>query len=231
MFFTSGNTMNRIHLITDYTSGDLAQAEVIDTLLDHMPAEWTIHDSSVTAFDTISIGFMVAQLGNRPVAGDTRRIVYANSAPRRDRSAARSDNEGEELYYARLISGCEVLVVNSGYSLSFIRDTIKELRSLAISKGGSQFRSRDIFPVAVGAIANNDYALLDSTLDPLKVIPEIPEQVIAYIDNFGNLKTTLRGSSKQMEKLSAGQRVTVKIHGRPLTATVVTGNFNVPEGD
>ena len=221
-----------IHMIMDYAPGDLALAEVVSALAAQIPADYHWHVTSVHSFDTISTGFTLAQLGNqseelRPK--DT--IIYANCAPRKDRREARSNNEGEGLLYGVLRSGVKVLVVNSGYSLSFVRSELEELWTINCDTGGSQFRSRDNFPQIVGKAARGDTSFLIDQLNPAEVISPPPVSAVGYIDSFGNLKTTIRNGDPLLSELTPGQRVSISINGVEMTATLASGSFNVKEGD
>lgn len=221
-----------IHMIMDYAPGDLAVAEVVSALAAQIPGDYHWHVTSVHSFDTISTGFTVAQLGNQsPKLRPDNTIIYANCAPRKDRKEARTNNEGEGLVYGVLRSSVAVIAVNSGYSLSFVRDELEELWSINVDTGGSQFRSRDNFPAIVGRAASGDLSFRKDKLNPHEVIPQPPLSAVGYIDSFGNLKTTLRDSDSALSELKPGQRVSVEINGVEMTATVAAGSFNVKEGD
>lgn len=222
-----------LHLICDYDSGDLAWSEITAALRKNLPAGIWWEKTTIQAFDTIATGFCVAQLG---LAGPDMRpdgtFIFANTAPRKDRRTARRNNAGEGFVWGKLDSGIEILAVNSGHSLSFVRDHLVELRATRAPDRGSQFRSRDFFPQVVGQLARDDYSFLRAKLDPKKFVPEIPENVVAYVDRpFGNLKTTIRSDDALTSKLASGARVQVTINGTVRTATVASGSFNVKEGD
>lgn len=221
-----------VHLICDYAPGDMAWAEVLSAVHAVLPQQWSTHPTSVGSFETISTGFLVGQLGlgQRPLRPDNL-IVFANCAPRKDLRDARRNNEGEGLLYAKLTSGVGLIAVNSGYSMSFVRDDIEELWSIQVDAGGSQFRSRDNFPRVIGMLAANDMSFLWHKLDPAEHIPEAPTECIGYVDSFGNLKTTYRDGEASLVGLQSGQRVRVIIGGIIRTATVASGSFNVMEGD
>lgn len=221
-----------IHLVMDYAPGDLACAEVVSALAAQIPADYHWHLTSVASFDTVSTGFVVGQLALqtdhlRPK--DT--LIYANCAPRKDRREARTNNEGEGFLYGILSSGVKVMGVNSGFSLSFIREELNELWTLKVDSGGSQFRSRDNFPQLVGQAARGEQGFLVERLDPTKVISPPPQSSIGYIDSFGNLKTTIRDGDPILTTLKPGQRVSVVINDVEMAATVAAGSFNVQEGD
>ncbi|MCB0325791.1 MAG: SAM-dependent chlorinase/fluorinase, partial [Bdellovibrionales bacterium] len=220
-----------VHVIADYSPGDLAFAEMVSALMKELPDTYHVWGTSVASFDTIALGFEVAQLGLQDKSlRPEKTIIYANCAPRRDRSNARKNNEGEGIVFARLNSGVPALVVNSGYSLSFVRTDIEELYTVNVDRGGSQFRSRDVFPPLVGKVARDEFDFLGTRLEPLDAIPDAPHGVIGYVDSFGNIKTTYRQGDPVVASLKAGERIAISIHGVTRPAIVATENFNVEEG-
>jgi hypothetical protein len=221
-----------IHLICDYAPGDLAWAEIMSAFTARLGAGVKTHLTTVKSFDTVSTGFVLAQLS---LAKEDLRpkemLIFANTAPRKDRKNPRANNEGEGLLYAKLKNGVSVIAVNSGYSLSFIASEIEELWSTNAKEQGSQFRSRDFFPQVVEHAVKGDKTFMVHQLDKEAVIPSVPPHSVAYIDSFGNLKTTFRANDPLVIELKSGTRVKVKIGGIVRAATVATGSFNVMEGD
>lgn len=212
-----------ISLIADYGAGDPAFAEVTQRLSQEIPNA-QIHCLSVPAFSTLATGFWIAQLGLNQ--GASQRLIYHNCAPRQDNTEARPDNEGEGLTYAKLPNGVEVVGVLAGYTLSFIKSVAVEIKTIDVSRGGSQFRSRDVFPQAVGAIARGDYSLLQTTIDPSQ-IPDPPSDRIAWLDGYGNIKTTIAADSIN---LPAATKVVVRVGDLVSDAVIADGSFKVPEG-
>lgn len=219
-------------MICDYAPGDLAWAEIYSAVHRYLPDNCPTHLTSVGSFETISTGFALAQIAlAQEMLRPEKMMVFANCAPRKDRRDPRANNEGEGLLYALLNNGVETLVVNSGHSLSFIRDEIKELWSVKADDGGSQFRSRDNFPAVIGQLANGDMSFRWHQLQVKDTIQTPPADCIGYIDSFGNLKTTIRDGDAKLASLKPGQRIKVTIGCIIRTATVASGSFNVMEGD
>jgi S-adenosyl-l-methionine hydroxide adenosyltransferase len=183
-----------------------------------------IHWLSVPPFSTLATGFWIAQLGLNPGAGT--RLIYHNCAPRQDDPEARRDNEGEGLTYALLPSGVTVVGVNAGYTLSFIKQHAIVLQTVNVSRGGSQFRSRDVFPPAAAAIAQADLSVLGDTIAPDQ-IPDVPLDRIAWVDGYGNIKTTIPFDSVT---LNPEAKVVVRIGDVVSDAIYSDGSFKVPEG-
>lgn len=212
-----------IHIIADYGYGDLAFAEVVQRIKFFLPDAETVL-TPVPPFSTLAAGFCVAQLGLNDAPTGT--IIYHNVAPRMDLEEAREDNAGERLAFARLHTGVRVIGVNAGESFSFVREAAEELRWASVSAEGSQFRSRDLFPQAAAAIALGDPQSIGEAVDP-KIIPEIPSHRVAYIDGYGNLKTTIKFEPEEMRP---GSRVLVRIGETEQTATMSDGTFAVEHG-
>ena len=212
-----------VHVIADYGQGDLAFAEVVQRVKLHLPdAEPVL--TPVPAFSTLAAGFCVAQLGlNESPAGT---IIYHNVAPREDAEEAREENAGERLAFARLPTGVRVVGVNAGHAFSFVRDAAEELRWAAVSAAGSQFRSRDLFPQAAAAIALGSPDALAEELDRAQ-IPDVTPNLVAYVDGYGNLKTTIREGDADVRP---GSRVRVRIGSAEREAVASDGSFAVEQG-
>lgn len=220
-----------IRVIADYGQpGDMAFSEVTDRLhavmADAGVGDYKIDLTSVPPFDTYATGFTLAQMAINSPLGKNH-IFYVNTAPRKDKKSARINNEGEGLVYAELKNGVQIVAVNSGYSLSFVKPFAKTVRVLKVDKAGSQFRSRDIFPRAVSAILKSDAGIFGK--DVLKTIDDVPENRVMYTDGYGNLKTTV--NPKDLEKLK-NKLVYLKIgDSENILVHVGTGIFDVADGE
>ena len=128
--------------------------------------------------------------------------------------------------YVKLHNGVEIIGVLAGYTLSFIKSEALQINTIEVSRGGSQFRSRDVFPSAAAAIALGDYSLLGSEIIPAQ-IPNLPTDRVAWIDGYGNIKTTIPASSVD---LPLSSKVTVRVGDVVSDAIYSDGSFRVPEG-
>jgi hypothetical protein len=212
-----------VHIIADYGFGDLAFAEVVQRIKFYLPdAEPML--TPVPAFSTLAAGFCVAQLGLNEAPAGT--IIYHNVAPREDDEQARASNAGEGLAFARLSTGVRVIGVNAGHAFSFVRDVAQELRWAAVPAEGSQFRSRDLFPQAAAAIALGQANAVAEQINASD-IPYIPQNCIAYIDGYGNLKTTIKSDA---QNVGLGSTVRVRIGEVEQQAIATDGSFAVESG-
>ncbi|MEK7129565.1 MAG: hypothetical protein AAB803_00965 [Patescibacteria group bacterium] len=218
------NQTTFIQFIADYGVGDPSFGEVIQklTLLDRTIR---VIRTSVPAFSTIATGFWTAQFAFvNPVPG---MMIYTNTAPRKDNRSGRLENEGERLKYAVLDNGVRVVGVNAGFCFSFVKQHIREFYSVNVENKGSQFRSRDFFPEAVVGLMHGEKRYIGEKRD-LSMIPDIPDHRIAWIDGYGNIKTTIRQSEMEY---TPGQPLRVTIAGMKRIAYFTDGTFSVREGE
>ena len=211
-----------VHVVADYgPAGDLAFAEVAQRLISALPGAMIVA-TPVGPFDTLAAGFVVAQLALTD--GPAERVVFHNVAPRRDEPNARRANEGERFTAAEAPNGTLVVGPNSGHSLAFLHDQAP-LFYLEVPSAGSQFRSRDFLPAAVGRLVAGDRGSIGEPV-PSGSVPDVPAAVVAYADGYGNLKTTLDERPE-----ANGERVLVRVGEASATAVVSDGSFSVAEGE
>lgn len=203
---------------------DLALLEVLQRLQLELPS-FQFQTLSVPALNTLGAGFSLAQLALNP--GLAGRLYYYKCDPRKDKTTALLDSEGKRLTYVLLPNDVRVVGVLSGYTLSFLKTEAEALHYLDVDKAGALVRSRDLFPLALSAIAKGDYSLLGEKIDP-DTIPNVPDNLIAWIDGYGNLKTTIKAN---MLTLEPGTKLAVNIGDVLTEATYTDSVFNVPEGE
>lgn len=213
-----------IHLIADYGVGDPAFAEVIQklTLLD---PDVKVHPTSVPDFSTLATGFWTAQFAL--VNPLPNLMIYTNVDPRTEVKSSRDKNEGSKFAYALLVNGVKVAGVNRGFCFSFLKPHIKEFHLVNVANKGSQFRSRDFYPESVIGLIHGDTKFIGEKLDPVSV-PVVPPNRLAWIDGYGNLKTTVRRSTLNF---TPGQPVMIELNDMKRTAFFTDGTFAVREGE
>jgi hypothetical protein len=211
-------------LISDYGTGDAAFTEVILRLRNLLPDTY-IHPQSTPPFSTINTGFWIYQIAMAENIKNT--FIYSNTAPRKDITSIRKNNTGEKLMYAKLKNGFEIMAVNAGYCFSFVKPEIEEFYFANAENEGSQFRSRDKFPQAVALMVNGDPSCKLEKAD-IESIPDAPTDVIASVDGYGNMKTSMR---KSQVDFKAGEKIVIDIYGRKHLATYTDGFFHIEEGE
>lgn len=220
--------MNRLlHVICDYQGSSQEFGEILQRLYaQNSDLDLSIIPTSVPSFDTMATGFLISQfaLGEHPEG----MVIYANTAPRKEQKSAMENNAGEKLLYVQLTNGVEMIVVNSGYSLAFVKPYIQEARIVQVENEGSQFRSRDFFPKAVSDILHGKHEerLLEEV--SLSYLRDVPLNEVMWIDGFGNIKTSTRRSQHNFQP---GDKIFVTINGVKRSAMVTGGSFSINEGE
>lgn len=211
-------------IVSDYGVGDPAFVEVSVRLKSYV-SDLTIFPISTPAFSTINTGFWISQIALAQNVRDT--YIFSNTAPRKEDKKAQVNNKGEKLMYAKLDNGFEIIAVNSGHCFSFIKQHIVEFKAVQVSNEGSQFRSRDNYPQKVAEMIKGEYSFLGEDY-PIDSIPDVPQNKIASIDGYGNIKTTVRLSEVHY---TAGQKLLVTLNGHSNLVTFSDGVFNIAEGE
>ena len=214
-----------IHIVADYGTGDLAFAEVSQRLK-HLLPQTQVLTTSTPPFSTLNTGFIIAQLAIYNPSNNL--FIFSNTAPRKDDTQKRQNNQGEVFKYARLDNGVEVCAVDAGHCFSFVKSHIKDFRAIKVKNQGSQFRSRDFYPQAVAAIISGKKDKYLSKPLPLENIPDIPKNRLMHIDAYGNLKTTIRQSQI---KFKSGQKIRIIINQQTRTGIYANASFAVKSGD
>lgn len=213
-----GKTVFRVVTIGDYGRSELASLEVQDRIEAEFDANGLEIKSyayyAVQAFNTIAAGFSLAQL-SLATHQPERKVFFVNVAPRDDNAKPRVNNEGEGFVYVKLYNGVEIFAVNSGHTLSFVKEAAVEMREINVKREGSQFRSRDIFPPAMAAILAGDETLLGKPIDP-RTIPDKSEleNTICHIDGYGD------GDGYGNLKVFVDPAALDKIQGRDVFITI-----------
>lgn len=218
-----------LHVAADYAAGGLEFGEITTRLQYHLdnPHSVRIHPTATPSLDTMAIGFVTEQYAFAPHKGKV--FIYGNAAPRRDSSKATKNNDDNGIKYARLDNGVEIVNVYSEFAFGFVKDHIVEYRNIDCPAGGSQFRSRDFFPERVARLINGDRSILTDELD-IASIPDIPNNLIAWTDGFGNMKTTMRKSDLDAMGLKPGDKVQIILNEVSMIGVVSTGGFTVDRG-
>jgi hypothetical protein len=237
-----------ITVVADYGVGDLAFLEVRQRLAKLLP-QATVAELPVRPFDTVGAGFCVAQLalGDGPAgrivyanvaprqdeadartdnAGEPLAAcrVPTNGNGNGSRGSNRGNGDGGDRGNGdgdrSNRDGVLVVGVASGHTMSFLAAAGHLIRAVKVADAGSQFRSRDVFPAAVAALAHGD-DLLGAEL----TVPPPPERAVVWTDGYGNLKT-----SWHEPPAAVGSTVQVRIGDVTAPAVVSDGVFAVPAG-
>lgn len=221
------NKSQLLHLVADYGAGDPAFAEVIQKLTSLQP-DIKVNPVPVPKYSTLATGFWIYQLAS--VNAFEGLAIYSNTAPRRkDGEDTNKTYKGQfgQLAFARLDNGVNIIAVHYGYAFSYLKPILKNLYQVNISNTGTQFRSRDNYPEAVIGIINSKRNYIGEKID-LSTIPEVPSNTIAFIDGYGNIKTTNRASKNKYEP---GQKISVHLNDVTNIASAADQAYHISDGE
>jgi len=218
-----------LHHIDDYAPNGLEFAEINTRFYSFLkdPTSVIMHNTSIPSLDTMALGFVTGQLAYAPTPGRT--VIFGNCAPRRGTQKASFNNKDHGILYAKLKNGVEIINVFSDYAFGFVKKDIMEFKFINCPNEGSQFRSRDFFPKSVAKIIDGDYSELGESLD-VALIPDIPRNLVAWTDGFGNIKTTMRLSDIQKLNAKPGHSVQIVLNGVSMVGIISVGGFQVDRG-
>ncbi|MBI4067511.1 SAM-dependent chlorinase/fluorinase [Candidatus Gottesmanbacteria bacterium] len=202
-----------IEVIADYGGGhttDHAFSEVRNHFLrfDKKNFIRMITEHPVYAFSTVETGFWIAQEGLHSEHKDL--IIFSNTAPRGDIEWWGENRQG--FVCGILDNGIPVFAVNAGFNLSFIKNRLRGLWEVKVPNIGTQFRSRDYYPEVTMSIVNGDSSKIGKPIN-VKKIPDVPQFVVASVDGYGNLKTTIK-RSHLYTNIANSPKLRVTINGR-----------------
>ncbi len=218
-----------LHVVVDYAPSGMEFGEINSKLISSLKNPQNVHiqETSVPSLDTLAIGFVTGQYA---LSSQNKRVViYGNAAPRRRSHKAQKNNADHGIKYAKLKNGAEIINVDSEFAFGFVKNEIVEFREVNCPNSGSQFRSRDFFPERVAKIINGDYSVLGEKLD-INSIPNIPNNLVAWTDGFGNIKTTMRQSDLTKMGLKSGDKINVRLNGVNMSGFISIGGFTVDCG-
>ncbi len=136
---------------------DLAKKEIKKRLQDHSKqisvlakqSAPELEYSDIPAQDAIAGAFDLAQITRDSVRG-IGNVIFLNCAPRKNQRGQHDNNQGEQVYTGMLRDGTIISAVGEE-SFTFFHDLIEsgdlELYKGNVQTNGSQFRSRDFFPL------------------------------------------------------------------------------------
>lgn len=230
----------------------LAYRKKISALAEESPPEWAYDD--VPAQDSIAGAFDLSQLARDPQR-DPGDIIFLNCAPRKRQRGEGEKNLGESVYTGMLPNGTVIAAVGEE-SFTFFRDQIEngelELYKANVQLDGSQFRSRDYFPLYSlvlthqlrrkeneGVSWEKNMSLEDrrdllSSLgsvdtDHVLALEDIPSPLenarVVRVDTHGNLKFNIRAADLDPALLS--EPVTIEINGMEKNVQLGESMFDV----
>lgn len=219
--------MKKLIVVSDWASDWLPRQEFRSTLEGYLkdPEEVNCHFIDST-YSTIHSGFLTSQIveTEERYGRPEETVIFQNTDLRSE------DKSGADFIIIKLVSDIYLCGPNAGYDFSFIKSKIDEVFSYKSFETKTQFRSRDVYARVVAHLMDDMQDELE--LEELRnnVIPELTGYYIGHIDNFGNIKTTIKISDFK-GKYEFGSSVKIKINSIEKTARFVDNLFGGEVGE
>lgn len=178
-------------------------------------------------FNTVHTGFLLDQLerGLNPLEAK-KTVFFLNTDPRTHTKKEMPNSDGSPLLLLTLKSGAVVVSPNAGYCLSFIKERINRCEEITLDTSGTQFRSRDIFPLVVSKALEGTVPAKWRKLTSLDIIPKIPQSnFVLHVDNYGNVKTSITKKRLKELGLNFGDDISIKIGKTKVSAVIQKSIF------
>jgi S-adenosylmethionine hydrolase len=136
-------------------------------------------------------------------------VIFVNTDPRIAGEAGVEKAEGAKGVILKLANGITVIGPNAGYCFSLIKSKIETLYTYEGLEKGSQFRSRDLYPPVIAYLMDYLEDEMDLSEGDRGLVPDYRGVHVAHVDNYGNIKTTIKHSDFK-GKYEYGDEVTVE---------------------
>lgn len=156
-------------------------------------------------------------------------VIFANTDPRLQAPEGLDQAKGADFIVAKLLSGLYVCGPNAGYTFSMIKPKMDELFVYGNLDKGSQFRSRDLYSRVSAHLMDAMEDEMDLEEFHTGMVSELRGWYVGHIDNFGNIKTTMKLSDLK-GIYEFGDEIRIKIHDVEKNVMFARNLFAYPAG-
>ena len=158
-------------------------------------------------------------------------VIFQNTDPRLQTKKGVEKAKGAEFIVIELKSGIFVCGPNAGYDFSMIKEKIKKIYLLKNFDKGTQFRSRDLYSKVSATLIEDRLDELKLTPTSLNIIPNIGAGFfVGHIDNYGNIKTTIKLSDFIKKGFKFGNKIEISINEATRICEFATNLFGAQPG-
>jgi len=143
---------------------------------------------------TIHTGFLVNQviMTEERYGNPLETVIFQNTDPRLFSKEKLEKAKGADPLILKLKSGIYLTGPNAGYDFSFIKNKIDEVFIYRDANEEGQFHSRDLYSRISAHLMEGLEDEMEMEEISSNIIPELDKYYVAHIDNFGNIKTTIK---------------------------------------
>lgn len=225
--------MKKLIVVADWARDSLTNAEVGLAIKGFIRKEEKPEFYFITSTpSTIHTGFLVNQIitTEERYGNPLNTVIFQNTDPRLFSKEKLSNAKGADPLIIKLKSGIYLTGPNAGYDFSFIKNKIDEVYIYQGVNEEGQFHSRDLYSRISAHLLEELEDEIEKEETSSNIIPEIDRYYVAHIDNFGNIKTTIKKEVLK-GKFEYGDLVTVKIGNKINKAKLADNLFGGTLGE
>ncbi len=219
--------MKKIIVVADWADDSLCHQEFRSATEGFLKKSTTCSIEFVSSTpSTIHTSYIIQQIvATEERLGKPRQtILFENTDPRIQTKNAIDKAEGANFVIIKLHSGMLLCGPNAGYNFSLIKNKIAKIYLHEDLNKGSQFRSRELYSKVSAQLVENRMSELELIEANVDIIPNITDMFIGHIDNYGNIKTTIKLNDLKT-KYSFGDSIRIEINGVKKSAKFVDNLF------
>lgn len=229
---TSGRTyyttnMKRLIVIGDYCNDTLVCQELKSAVTGFVKDSSALQMSFVHSYpSTIHTAYLLNQIVQTEERYGIPRelVIFVNTDPRLESIEGVKKAEGAKGIILKLANGATIIGPNAGYCFSLVKPKIETIYTYDNLEKGSQFRSRDLYPPVIAYLMDYLEEEMDLSEADKSLVPEFRGFFVGHVDNYGNIKTTIKHSDFK-GKYEYGDQVQVEIRGKKEEALYVDNLF------
>lgn len=223
----NNNSMKNLYVIADWADDDLSCAEVKIAILGYLKTGNLPNITFIKSTpSTIHTAFLIEQIYHDITyfSQPEETVIFQNTDSRINNEIFSQNPWNGKLILLKLKNGIWVFGPNAGYDFSLVKSEIGQTFFYPNFEKGGQFRSRDLYARLCAHLIEYETEALDLQEVNTDPIPSLAGFYIGHIDNFGNIKTTIKKSVLK-GKREFGEKLKVKINEISHELTFVEGLF------
>lgn len=223
--------MKKLIVIADWAHDSLTCQEIISSVEGSLKNNTRPYITFVASTpSTIHTSFLINQVVETEdrLGKPKDTVLFQNTDPRLQTKKGVEQSKGADFIVIELNNGMYLCGPNAGYDFSMIKNRIKKIYKYNNLDKGSQFRSRDLYSKASAQLMEERIKEMKMEVISQSNIPELNENLIGHIDNYGNIKTTIKLS--QLKKNKFGDIINIKINDASRIAEFASNLFGAEPG-
>ncbi|MEK7185761.1 MAG: SAM hydroxide adenosyltransferase [Patescibacteria group bacterium] len=223
--------MKKLIVIADWAHDSLTCQEIISSVEGSLKKNSRPYITFVASTpSTVHTSYLINQVveTEERLGKPKDTVIFQNTDPRLQTKKGVEQSKGADFIIIELQNGMFLCGPNAGYDFSMIKNKIKKIYKYKDLDKGSQFRSRDLYSKASAQLMEERAKEMDLIEITKASIPDFNGYFVGHIDNYGNIKTTIKLSDFKKNKI--GDKINIKLNDALRVAEFATNLFGAEPG-